>query len=327
MLNPAKAQFRPKLLLLSTLLMASTPAFAESADKDHYPITVQSCNRTVTFEHKPRAAISNDVNLTEMMLVLGLQKDMVGVTGISGWKTLDPVLREGIGALPELSPKYPTKEVLLGADADFYFAGWNYGMKVGGGVTPSTLKALGIQTYELTESCIHIMDKPKASMDDLYNDLLNLGRIFNVEAKSEALVAGYKKQLASFQSHLQPLDHPTKVFVYDSGQEQPFTSGRYGMPTALIEAAGGKNIIDDVQKSWTQVGWESIIDRAPEVIVIINYGDVTAEQKIEFLHANQALKDIPAIKHNRFVVLEYVEATPGPRNINAIQQLAKAFRL
>jgi len=317
---------RPQLLLLSTLLLTATPALADNTEQDHYPITVQSCNRAVTFEHKPRAAISNDVNLTEMMLVLGLQKDMVGVTGISGWKTLDPILRKGIGALPELSPKYPTKEVLLGADADFYFAGWNYGMKVGGGVTPNSLKALGIQTYELTESCIHIMHKAKASMDDLYNDLLNLGRIFNVEAKSKALVASYKKQLDDLQAQLQPLEHPTKVFVYDSGQEQPFTSGRYGMPTALIEAAGGKNIIDDVPKSWTQIGWESMIDRAPEVIIIVNYGDVTAQQKIAFLRGHPALKDVPAIKHNRFVVLEYVEATPGPRNINAIKQLAKAFR-
>jgi hypothetical protein len=30
--------------------------------------------------------------------------------------------------------------VLLGADADFYFAGWNYGMKVGGEVTPETCR-------------------------------------------------------------------------------------------------------------------------------------------------------------------------------------------
>ena len=78
----------------------------------NYPITVQSCNRSVTFEHAPKAAVSNDVNLTEMMLVLGLQDNMVGFTGVSGWKTLDPILREHIKALPELSEKYPTKEVL-----------------------------------------------------------------------------------------------------------------------------------------------------------------------------------------------------------------------
>ena len=32
--------------------------------------TVESCNRTVRFDEPPKKAISNDVNLTEMMLVL-----------------------------------------------------------------------------------------------------------------------------------------------------------------------------------------------------------------------------------------------------------------
>ena len=309
-----------------TLLLGTVMAGALHANTDHYPIEVQSCDRVVTFDHAPNAAVSNDVNLTEMMLALGLQDSMVGFTGVSGWKTLDPTLRNGIGELPELSPKYPSKEVLLGADADFYFAGWNYGMRVGGGVTPDTLDPLGIKVYELTESCIHIMDKPKVSMNDLYNDLLNLGRIFNVEARANALVNGYKKELTDFQAGLAPLEKPTSVFVYDSGEEQPFTSGRYGMPTALIEAAGGKNVVDDVKKSWTQIGWESVIDRAPDVIVIVNYGDVTAQQKIDFLRNNPAFSDIPAVKNNQFIVLVYVEATPGPRNIDAIKQLAKAFR-
>ena len=296
------------------------------ANASEYPVTVQSCDRQVTFNQAPKAAVSNDVNLTEMMLALGLQDHMVGFTGVSGWKTLDPTLRNGIGELPELSPKYPSKEVLLGADADFYFAGWNYGMRVGGGVTPDTLAPLGIKVYELTESCIHIMDKPKVSMNDLYVDLLNLGRIFGKEEQAQSLVKGYQQDLENFQADLAPLKTAPKVFVYDSGEEQPFTSGRFGMPTALIEAAGGKNIVDDVQKSWTQIGWEAVIDRAPELIVIVNYGDVTAEQKINFLRSNPAFENIPAVKNNHFVVLEYVEATPGPRNINAIKRLAEAFR-
>jgi iron complex transport system substrate-binding protein len=319
---------KTSLLLGSALIGAlyTTSVMSAESAQTHYPVKIQSCDREVTFDHAPKAAISNDVNLTEMMLALELQDTMVGFTGVSGWKTLDPVLRKGIGELPELSPKYPSKEVLLGADADFYFAGWNYGMKVGGGVTPSTLAPLGIKVYELTESCIHIMEKPKASMNDLYTDLTNLGRIFNVQDRANALVSGYKQELSDFQSQLAPLKTPTKVFVYDSGEEQPFTSGGYGMPTAMIEAAGGKNIVDDVKKSWVKIGWESVIDRAPEVIIIVNYGKVTAQQKIDFLRTNPAFRDIPAVKNNQFTVLEYVEATPGPRNINAIKQLAKAFR-
>jgi iron complex transport system substrate-binding protein len=286
--------------------------------------TVQSCDRTVTFDAPPQRAVSNDVNLTEMMLVLGLEDRMVGYTGISGWKTLDEEMRAGVEALPELSSKYPSKEVLVGADADFYFAGWNYGMKVGGEVTPQTLAPFGIKVYELSESCTHIMDRGKASIEDMYADLMNLGRIFDVEDRAADLVAGYRAELDRFAQGLKT-GEPLRVFVYDSGEDTPFTAGRYAMPTALIAAAGGVNIMSDFDKSWATVTWEEVVERNPEVIVIVNYGDVTAAQKRDFMMSNPAFADLDAVKNDRFVTLEYVEATPGPRNIRAIKTLAQAF--
>ena len=308
-----------KIFILSFILIISFNSLASSK------VSVNSCNRTVSFDSPPQRAISNDVNLTEMMLVLGLSDKMVGYTGISGWKTLDEEMRLGVKQLPELSPKYPTKEVLVGADADFFFAGWNYGMKVGGEVTPETLKPFGINVYELTESCIHIMSKKKASMDDMYNDLLNLGRIFQIENRAKKIVDAYRTDLNNFTQKLEPIA-AKKVFIYDSGEDTPFTAGRYAMPTALIEAAGGINIMDDFQKSWGTVTWEEVIDRNPEIVVIVNYGKVTAEQKRKFMMSNPAFANIDAVKNDRFVTLEYVEATPGPRNIKAIKKLAKAFR-
>jgi len=288
-------------------------------------VTVKSCGRDVTFDAAPTAAVSNDVNLTEMMLVLGLSDRMVGYTGISGWKTLDEEMRAGVAELPELSSKYPSKEVLIGADADFYFAGWNYGMKVGGEVTPETLAPFGINVYELTESCIHVGGKAKASLDDMYNDLLNLGRIFAVEDTAYDLVAAYKLELDRIAISRPESETPLKVFVYDSGEDKPFTAGRYAMPTALIEAAGGVNILEDFEKSWATTDWETVVDRNPDVVVIVNYGEVTAEQKRDFMRNNPALAGIGAVKNDRFVVLDYVEATPGPRNIRAVRKLADGF--
>lgn len=304
-------------LSLAALLLSASAA-------DAYPVTVKSCDREVTFDAAPARAISNDVNLTEMMLVLGLRDRMIGYTGISGWKTLDEEMRSGVAELPELSAKYPTKEVLAAADPDFFFAGWNYGMKVGGEVTPETLEPLGIMTYELTESCIHVGPKAKSSMDDMYRDILNLGRIFGVEARAEELVTGWKAQLDEATAGVDR-QKPLRVFVYDSGEEAPFTAGAYGMPTALIEAAGGSNIMDDLDKSWAEVAWEPVVERNPEVVVIVNYGDVTAEQKIAFMKGNPAFASIDAVRNDRFVVLEYVEATPGPRNIRAVEKLVAGF--
>lgn len=305
-------------LAILTLLVSANVAAA-------FPVTVKSCDREVTFDAAPARAISNDVNLTEMMLVLGLRDRMVGYTGISGWKTLDAEAREGVAELPELSAQYPSKEVLVGAEPDFFFAGWNYGMKVGGEVTPETLEPFGIKTYELTESCIFVGPKARSTMDDMYADLLNLGTIFGVSQKAEALVAGYKARLAQVTAGVDR-SAPLRVFVYDSGEESPFTAGKYAIPTALIEAAGGVNIMDDLEKSWAAVAWEPVVERNPQVIVIVNYGDVTAEQKIAFLEENPAFAGIDAVKNDRYVVLEYVEATPGPRNIRAVEKLVAGFR-
>ena len=64
-------------------LATSTASFVVSAllasSALAYPVTVKSCNRDVTFEAAPSRAVSNDVNLTEMMLALKLQDRMVAI--------------------------------------------------------------------------------------------------------------------------------------------------------------------------------------------------------------------------------------------------------
>ena len=51
-------------------------------------------------------------------------------------------------------------ENLVAASPDLFFAGWYYGMKPGGEVTPDTLEPFGIKTMVLTESCVHLNKDP-----------------------------------------------------------------------------------------------------------------------------------------------------------------------
>jgi iron complex transport system substrate-binding protein len=300
-------------------------ALPSIAHADHYPVTVQSCQRQVMFQHAPRRAVSNDVNLTEMMLALGLKDRMIGYTGISGWSTGNKALRQSLKGLPELARRYPSTEVLVGAGADFYFAGWNYGMRVGDAVTPTALASFGIQVYELSESCSHIMSRPAASFDDVYRDIANLGLIFDVGDRADAVITAMRDRLKQVSRQLGPHLARVPVLVYDSGEDTPMTAGRLAMPTALIAQAGGRNVLDDVAKSWMHVSWESVVERNPQVIVIIDYGAVSAEHKRQFLLAQPALARVDAIRHRRFIVLPYDEATPGIRNVNAVETLARGL--
>ncbi|AJK49007.1 periplasmic binding protein [Burkholderia plantarii] len=320
-----KPRIPPRILSgLPGLAMIMSMAMPASA-AGHYPVTIHSCNRSVRFERAPAHAVSNDVNLTGMMLALGLRERMAGYTGIGGWKTATPALRAQLAGLPELARRYPALETLVAAGADLYVAGWNYGMRVGGPVTPESLARFGIASYELTESCSQVMPRPAASFDDVYADLRNLGAIFDVAPRAERQIAAMRARLDAVARALGPRAAPVRTFVYDSGGDKPFTAGRLAMPTALIRAAGGVNVMDDLAQSWAAVGWESVVARNPQAIVIVDYGAETAEQKIRHLTGNPALATIDAIRARRFVVIPYDAATPGVRNAEAVEAIARAL--
>lgn len=290
-----------------------------------FPLTIENCDYTVTFEEPPQRVVVNDVNILELFLALDLQEHMVGYSSVRDDKEIAPEYQEQLTDIPLLAERYPSIEVLAGASPDLYLAGWNYGMTEDSGLTPETLAPLGINTYAITESCIRVMDREQVSLEDTFTDLINLGRIFAVEERAQALVEQYRAELAEITETIGTVDEPLRVFVYDSGEDTPLTAARFATPNAMIEAAGGTNIFNDVDSSWTQVNWEDVVDRNPEYIVIIDYGQPNAQGKIDFLKAQPELADVDAIQNNHFVVLTYAEATPGPRNVARTRTLAEAF--
>ncbi len=102
-------------------------------------VTVDNCGAPLVFEKTPERLVVHDMNMTDMAFALGLQDKIVGLTGITGWYKTSPDFDALRGDIPELAPKYPTVENLVAASPDLFFAGWYYGMKPGGEVTPDTL--------------------------------------------------------------------------------------------------------------------------------------------------------------------------------------------
>ncbi|WP_220710271.1 ABC transporter substrate-binding protein [Enterobacter cancerogenus] len=311
-----------KNLVIALTLMASAHA-ASAAD---FPVTVESCGTPVTFSAPPRRAIINDLNMAEMAFALHLQDRIVGLTGISGWYKMTPDFRQAMGAIPELAPKYPSLETLLAAEPDFFFAGWNYGMKVGGEVTPATLAKYSVKTFVLSESCVFTAaHKKKATMDLLYGDVLTLGRIFGKRNEAQTLVEGWKQRLSALPKPATGA-RPLKVFVYDSGEDKPFTSGQYAMPTAIIEAAGGKNAMEALDISWGTTSWENVAASEPDVIILLDYQTGSGADALRRVLENHPLMKLtPAVKQGRYLKLQYAELTPGPANIAAVEKLARTL--
>ncbi|MFC8726480.1 ABC transporter substrate-binding protein [Streptomyces bacillaris] len=296
----------------------------------HYPVTVENCGEKRTFAKAPQRVVTNDVGITEIMFALGLENHMAGyvMPDDKGDMTSVP-WKDGYKKTKWLSKERINKELVLDADADLVFAGWNYGFNEGEGFTPAELKRVGVDSYLLSESCRNGQGKARGVMpplDALYTDLRNLGKIFDVEDRAESLITSFRKQVADAQAKAPKGDDRPRVFLYDDGKDKPLTSGAYAGPHDIITKAGGDHIMKDLKDSWTTVGWETVVDRDPEVIVINNYGDTTADQKRAFLKSYKPLANVSAIKNDQIVVLDYVDLVESPRNPAAISSLAEDLR-
>ncbi|HDU8663561.1 ABC transporter substrate-binding protein [Serratia liquefaciens] len=312
---------------MKKLTLAALLAFtAANAGASGFPVTVDNCGQPLTFERPPQRAIIQDINMSQMAFALQLQPSIVGVTGISGWYKNIPEFTQQQGTIPELAAKYPTIENLLAASPDLFFAGWNYGLR--GEVTPQALAKFNIKTLVLSESCIHVDNhRPRASMDLLYDDMIRLGKVFGKQEQAEKLVACWQRQVADIHRKI-ATQKPVRVFLYDSGEEKPYTSGAYAMPTAIIEAAGATNVMDTLNTSWVNTNWESVAATEPEFIILVDYqaeptDSIDARQL--FLEQHPLMKQTPAVVHHRYLKLKYQALTPGPVNIEAIHKLAQAL--
>ena len=311
--------------MMRYLLLPSVAAAFASATAAN-GITVDNCGELLVFDTVPERIVVHDMNMTDMAFALELQDKIVGLTGITGWYKTSPEFEKRRGDIPELAPKYPTIENLISVEPDLFFAGWYYGMRPGGDVTPDTLAPFGIKTMVLTESCVHLdKDRPAASMDLLFDDVLRLGKVMQVEDKAEALVAGWKAELAAIETQTADLER-LRVFLLDGPADAPFTAGKFSIPDAMIAAAGGANVTHDLDTSWGRTSWEAVAAANPEFLVLLDYqtGNGAADT-FRFLQEHPVISQTDAVKNERWIGLRYEELTPGPANIRAILKMAQAM--
>lgn len=292
---------------------------AQEAVSTYAPVTIENCGLTITYEQPPQRAVAMAQHATEVMLTLGLQDHMAGTAYLE-----DPILPDLADAyqqIPVLSDTYPSREVFLGVEPDFLYAGWVSAFRDEVAGPREALLDLNINSYLAHANCL----ESKATIEDVFTDFLNIGKIFGVSERAEAYVAEKRERLAEIHAVTQGADAKVKVFVFDSGDEAPYTAAGTGIVNALLEEAGGVNIFADVEGGFATVNWETVIERDPDVIVLHHASWSTAEEKIEYLKDTEALAALRAVQEERFVIVEFTATQPGPRSIDVIEDLFQGF--
>ena len=106
-----------------------------------------------------------------------------------------------------------------------------------------------------------------------------------------------------------------------------FAVGKSSFLTELIEIAGGENIFSDVSGPYLSVSVESLLVRAPEVIIeTYPSQDLSAGERRRLLADWQTMSDVPAVRRGRIHLLteDYI-VVPGPRIARIAERLAGLF--
>ncbi|MFV8828059.1 ABC transporter substrate-binding protein [Alkalihalobacterium sp. APHAB7] len=291
---------------------------SEKVDQNEYEATeIENNEQLLVFTEAPKRAVTLNQHVTEVMLALGLEEFMVGTAYLDD--AVLPEFKEAYESIPVLSNQYPSQEVFLAEEPDFAYAGWASAFREDNIGTVEQLKEFGINAY-LHESS----SKVGPTIDDIYSDIRNIARIFNVEERGEQLIASMEEELIDIQKDIPEVTEKKKVFVFDSGDTAPFTVAQNFL-NSLITLAGAENIFSEIDKNWAEVSWEEVVDRDPEVIIIVDYGETTAEEKKETLLSHPALEDVTAIKKENFIVIPLSAAAEGIRAPYALEILVNGL--
>ncbi len=269
-----------------------------------------------TFTSTPQHVVVNGDQMADYFFDLGLEDNMAGYTHGSCWSTVSQYeARETVPLLGDGTNRSFSKEDLLNVECDFLM-GWDsmfsedyYGKDF--------CMENGIAMY--TPFCA----SDAAVFEDIYKDYEALGQIFNVQDLAAEKVEAMKETIASVQEALgeEAYENPVNVFVFDSGEDSPFTACQ-GMPGDILKLAGGISSFDDIEKGWATVSWEQVVERNPEAILILDYNG-EAEEKQAFLESNEALKNVDAIQNGRIYVANCADMQGSAGSARLVEDIAK----
>ena len=308
------------LVLALLLSLTCLSGAAVAAEDDYGVVTIQNGDRVVTFTSMPTGVLCANLYSAENLVMLGLGDRIVGKNVHTNPAEVPlKELAEAFENIPEIERSNENAvasgaDLLIGQISAFKDSSWG---------TYEQLEAEGINCLTITGTIV-----PDETVEDIYTDIENLGKIFKVEDKAAALIADMKASIAETSSMVADKkdEEKPRVFVLDMFKEDQIYTTAAGLESNLIELAGGINTTRKAADSrWFYTSVETLVEANPDIIIINDYGNQSVEDKIAYVTNNPACSDIPAVVNNRFLVVPLVSVMQDIRAASACRTMAEYF--
>lgn len=287
----------------------------EAADAS--AVRMERCGERIRLEQPTSRVVTLNQHATELVLAMGLGDRLIGSSLLDN--DVHPDLKAAYDKVPVLSQKaYPSKESLIGLGPDVLIGGFGPTFSEANGLPPDQLRDAGIGLF--TVQC----KGQELTLDSLTDTVTALGELFGEPKAAEQLNARLDKQLDAVERQVKGAK-PVDVLIFDSGQTAPTVAGGQGLADTLVTTGGGRNVFSDLKSDWGETSWDEVVRRDPDVILVVDYftAQDTAKAKIKQLRSDPVLRDVTAVKENRFLVVGLTGlGALSPRNPEVADQIA-----
>lgn len=283
------------------------------------PVVSTNCGTPVEVTAPPARAVTLNQPATEIMLALGLAGRMSGTAYLD-----DEILPEyatEYATVPVLAERYPSAETLLAAEPDFVYASFASAFGDEGVGDRAELSRLGIPTYTSPAGCAKEHRRGALSMEDVFTEVREIAAIFGVSPRAEALIAEQRRRIDTAVSSAATGPGDT-VLWWDGGADAPSVGACCGAPGMIMKAVGASNGFADLAGGWAATSWETVAERDPALIVLVDASWDPAADKVAFLRSHPTLRNLRAVAGQRIVTIPFSATSAGVRNVLAIEALA-----
>jgi iron complex transport system substrate-binding protein len=262
----------------------------------------------VSTQSRPTRIISLVPALTEMVFAIGAGPNVVAVSSFD----VDP---------PEVA-RLPRVGALLDPDVERILS-----------LSPDLVLVYGSQTdllQQLARAGIQAFSYRHGGLAHVTDTIRTLGQQIGHITEAARVGSDIERRLQDIRARMAGRPRPRTMLVFGRERQalrQIYVSGGRGFLHDLLEVAGGVNAFADIDMESAEVSTETILTRAPEVILELRVTDIPDPTDLAAETASwKPLASVPAVRNGRVQILTGRSlVVAGPRVAETAERMARAL--
>lgn len=274
--------------------------------KTEYPLTVTTYGTDgspleTTYEKAPEKVVAVYQGSIETMLALGLEDRLVATAGLDNEVPDDQ--KAAFSKTNYLDEFTPSLETVTMLEPDMIFSWGSFFQDTTLGDAKGWVDK-GVNIYMNTNT--HPVQNGVAynkTLENEYTDILNIGKIFDVQDRAEAIVNDMKNTIAQVEDKTSDITEKPTALILEASQGTFINYGATSLGGDMVTKLGGKLVNADASK----LGKEDVVAANPDVIFVVYmpYAGDDAEQvkqdNLDVILKDEAYASLDAVKNGRVV--------------------------